>query len=44
MGVDAILLLLTDKWEKRMFDLVYLGLGTFLFVSVAAYARACARL
>jgi len=27
-----------------MFDLIYLGLGAFLFVSVAAYARACARL
>jgi hypothetical protein len=44
MGVDAILLLLTDKWEKRMFDLIFVGLGVFLFVLMGIYARACARL
>ena len=30
--------------ELIMSDLIYIGLGVFLFVVVSAYARACGRL
>ena len=30
--------------ERIMSDLIYIGLGVFLFVVVSAYARACGRL
>ena len=32
------------KQERIMSDLIYIGLGVFLFVLVSAYARACGRL
>lgn len=30
--------------DKKMLDLVYVGLGAFLFVLMGLYARACGRL
>ncbi|MDP3552942.1 hypothetical protein [Methylocystis sp.] len=34
----------SKRGEEHMLDILYLGLGLFLFAVVGAYARACGRL